>query len=113
MVRVFIHKGTRVMRQATSDEEVLPGADEEAVEVTFPADLRHLGKYWKLSPDNKQMLEAAPQEIIDSKVDADLVDAERQKIVIEAQKIAADIALRGATLEKLTLYFNKLYQLRT
>jgi hypothetical protein len=100
------------MKRATTDPEVLPLPDEEAVEVNFIADLRHMGKYWKLTKDGKRMEEATPQEITDSDVDAEQVALKRQTLLNEIQVIATDIARTSASTDKMTQYFIKLNQLR-
>lgn len=112
MPRLFIHKGTRVIRRATINPDVQPLPDEDAVDVTFDADLRKDGKFWKLSLDGKQVEEATDAEVDTSDVDVERVG--RRKLVIkqELNDLIDDMAENGATLAKLTQYFRKIKKLR-
>ena len=111
MKRLFIHTASRVIRRATIDDEVQPGADETAVQVGYDWDLRHMGKYWKLDNTN-QPVEATEADIDASDVDPVRVHARRTAVVAQITTIMQDIADNGATLPKLTQLIKKQLLLR-
>ena len=111
MKRLFIHTATRVIKRATTDDEVQAAPDETAVEVTSDWDLRKDGKYWKLDAQNNP-IEATNADIDASDVDHVRAGLKRKAIVTDIEILMQDMADNGVTLAKMQQLFKKQLKLR-